>query len=109
MRIDRFTSKLQEALADAQSVAVGKDNNQIAPVHLVSALVTQKGGSIGPLIAQMGIDIGAFQPALENMIERLPKIADNVGDVQMSPELGRMLNLADKLAQEKSDQFISSE
>ena len=109
MRIDRFTSKLQEALADAQSVAVGKDNNQIAPVHLVSALITQKRGSIGPLIAQMGIDIGAFQTALESMIERLPKIADNVGDVQMSPELGRMLNLADKLAQEKSDQFISSE
>jgi len=109
MRIDRFTSKLQEALADAQSVAVGKDNNQIVPVHLVLALVTQKSGSIGPLFAQMGIDIDAFQTALEGMIERLPKIADNVGDVQMSPELARMLNLADKLAQEKSDQFISSE
>jgi ATP-dependent Clp protease ATP-binding subunit ClpB len=109
MRIDRFTSKLQEALADAQSNAVGKDNNQIAPVHLVSALLAQKGGSTRPLIAQMGVDVSAFQAAMDGLIEGLPKIKDNVGDIQMSPELGRTLNLADKLAQERSDQFISSE
>jgi len=109
MRIDKFTSKLQTALADAQSIAVGKDHNQIAPVHLVSALLAQKGGSARPLIAQMGSDVQAFQAELEQLIDSLPKIKDNNGDVQMSPELGRLLNLADKLAQQRSDQFISSE
>ncbi len=109
MRIDRFTSKLQEAISDAQSIAVGKDHNQIAPVHLVLALLQQKGGATRPLLTQMGVDVPAFSGEIERAVERLPTLKDNYGDVQMSPELGRLLNLADKLAQQRSDQFISSE
>ncbi|XOV88750.1 MAG: ATP-dependent chaperone ClpB [Pseudomonadota bacterium] len=109
MRIDRFTSRLQEALSDAQSLAVGKDNNYIAPVHLMLALINQRGGSCKPLLSQMGVDVGRFTGELEQMIEGLPRIKDNYGDVQMSPELARLLNVADKLAQQRKDQYISSE
>lgn len=109
MRIDRFTSRLQEALSDAQSIAVGKDNNYIAPAHLVLALLRQNGGSTRPLFAQMGVDVTRLDEDLEQVIDNLPKIKDNYGDVQMSPELGRLLNVADKLSQQHGDQFISSE
>jgi ATP-dependent Clp protease ATP-binding subunit ClpB len=109
MRIDRFTSKLQSALADAQSIAAGRDHNYMAPLHLVSALLKQQGGSTRPLLSQMGLDISRFEEELEQLLRNLPIVKDNFGDIQMSPELGRMLNLADKYAQQKSDQFISGE
>jgi len=109
MRMDRFTSKLQNALADAQSLAVGRDHNYIAPVHLVVALLKQQGGSTRPLLGQMGVDLSSFEDALEKMLVNLPVVTDNYGDVQMSPELGRLLNVADKYAQQRSDQFISGE
>ncbi len=109
MRIDKFTAKLQEALSDAQSIAVGKDNNQLAPAHLVQAMLRQKGGSVRPILSQMGVDIGAMESELDLLIDRLPQIGDNPGDVQMSPELARLLNLADKAAQQGGDQFITSE
>ncbi|MEX2327740.1 MAG: Clp protease N-terminal domain-containing protein, partial [Pseudomonadales bacterium] len=109
MRIDRFTSRLQEALSDAQSIAVGKDHNYITPAHLVQALLQQQGGSTRPLLSQMGVDVGKFGEELEHLVTSLPVVKDNYGDVQMSPELGRLLNLADKLAQERKDEFISSE
>ena len=109
MRIDKFTSKLQEGLSDAQSIAVGKDHNQLAPAHLMQALLRQQGGSIAPILRQMGVDTRALEKELDGLIDRLPQIVDNPGDVQMSPELGRLLNLADKAAQQKGDQFITSE
>jgi ATP-dependent Clp protease ATP-binding subunit ClpB len=109
MRIDRFTSRLQEALSDAQSIAAGKDHNYIAPVHLVQALLQQQGGSTRPLLSQMGVDVGTFGEELEHLVAGLPVVKDNYGDIQMSPELGRLLNLADKLAQERKDEYISSE
>ncbi len=109
MRIDKFTSKLQEALSDAQSIAVGKDHNYLAPVHLVLALLNQRGGSTQPLLAQMGVDVANFRDELDHLVENLATVKENLGDVQMSPEIGRLLNLADKFAQERGDQFISSE
>ncbi|MFT7140918.1 MAG: ATP-dependent Clp protease ATP-binding subunit ClpB [Candidatus Azotimanducaceae bacterium] len=109
MRIDRFTSKLQTAVADAQSIAVGKDHNYVTPVHLLLALLDQQGGSTKPLLGQMGVDIVAFREGLGEILEGLATVKDNYGDVQLSPELGRLFNLVDKYAQQRSDQFISSE
>ena len=109
MRIDRFTSKLQEAMSDAQSLAVGKDHNQITPIHLVIALFDQRGGSTRPLFAQMGVDVAKFREELDRLLGNLAVQKDNFGDVQVSAELGRLLNRADKFSQERDDQFISSE
>lgn len=109
MRIDKFTAKLQEALSDAQSLAVGRDHNSLAPVHLVQALLRQQGGSVKPILSQMGIDTGAMERELDLLIDQLPQIKKNLGDVQMSSELGKLLNLADKNAQHSGDQFITSE
>ena len=109
MRIDKFTAKLQEALSDAQSIAVGKDHHHLAPAHLVLAMVRQQGGSIRPILTQMGVDVAALESELDILIDRLPQIKENLGDVQMSPELARLLNLADKNAQTNGDQFITSE
>ena len=109
MRIDRFTSKLQGALADAQSLAVGKDHNQVMPAHLLLSLLDQQGGSTRPLLTQMGVDVPAFRDALSSKVDQMAQVKDNYGDIQLSPELGRLLNLVDKLAQQNGDQFISSE
>ncbi|MFP6809002.1 MAG: ATP-dependent chaperone ClpB [Pseudomonadales bacterium] len=109
MRIDKFTAKLQEALSDAQSIAVGKDHNYLAPVHLILAMLNQRGGSTQPLLSQMGVDLANFRDELDHLVSNLPTIKENLGDIQMSPEIGRLLNLADKRAQERGDQFISSE
>ncbi len=109
MRIDRLTSKLQLALSDAQSVAVGLDHPAIEPVHLMQALIEQQGGSIKPLLMQVGFDIAALRQALTKELDQLPKIQNPTGDVNMSQDLARLLNQADRLAQQKGDQFISSE
>lgn len=109
MRIDRLTSKLQLALSDAQSLAVGRDNSAIEPLHLMSALLEQQGGSIRPLLMQVGFDIAALRQALAKALDDLPKIQNPTGDVNMSQDLARLLNQADRLAQQKGDQYISSE
>lgn len=109
MRIDRFTSKLQTAVADAQSIAVGMDHNYVAPSHLMLALLDQQGGSTKPLLGQMGVDTAAFRDGLSAILDNLPTVKDNYGDIQLSPEVGRLFNLVDKFAQQRSDQFISSE
>ena len=109
MRMDKLTNKLQMALADAQSLAVGKDHNQIAPVHLVASLVNQKGGSIKPLLMQTGFDIKQVQQGLLTIIDDLPVVTDSDGDVNLSQELVKLLNVADKLSQQNNEQFISSE
>ena len=109
MRIDRLTSKLQLALSDAQSIAVGLDHAAIEPLHLMQALLEQQGGSIRPLLMQVGFDMAALRKALTEALDQLPKIQNPTGDVNLSQDLARLLNQADRLAQQKGDQFISSE
>ncbi|MCP3752273.1 ATP-dependent chaperone ClpB [Pseudomonas sp. SBB6] len=109
MRIDRLTSKLQLALSDSQSLAVGMDHPAIEPAHLVQALIDQQGGSIKPLLMQVGFDVNSLRKALSKELDQLPKIQNPTGDVNMSQDLARLLNQADRLAQQKGDQFISSE
>lgn len=109
MRIDKFTSKLQAALADAQSLAVGQDNPNIEPLHLFSALLNQQGGSIKPLLSQVGFNINQLNTALDKAIGDLPKIQNPNGDISISQDMSRLLNQADRLAQQRGDQFISSE
>ncbi|MGN8345879.1 ATP-dependent chaperone ClpB [Pseudomonas sp. SMV71] len=109
MRIDRLTSKLQLALSDAQSLAVGLDHPGIEPAHLMQAMLEQQGGSIKPLLMQVGFDVNSLRKELAKELDHLPKIQNPTGDVNMSQDLARLLNQADRLAQQKGDQFISSE
>ncbi|RBW48210.1 ATP-dependent chaperone ClpB [Marinobacter sp. F3R11] len=109
MRIDKLTSLLQTALADAQSLAVGKDHNFIEPLHLMQAMLDQQGSSIKPLLKQAGADPLRVRQAVAKEIEDLPEVSGSAGDVAMSNDMGRLFNIADKLAQKRKDQFISSE
>ncbi len=109
MRMDKLTSMFQTALADAQSMALGKDHQFIEPIHLMMALLDQQGGSIRPLLAQMGINTQLLRTELVRELERLATVSGSGGDVQISNELSRLLNLTDKLAQKRNDKFISSE
>ena len=109
MRIDRLTSKLQLALSDAQSLAVGLDHPAIEPAHLMQALLEQQGGSIKPLLMQVGFDVNSLRKELTKELDQLPKIQNPTGDVNMSQDLARLLNQADRLAQQKGDQYITSE
>ncbi|MBQ0831003.1 ATP-dependent chaperone ClpB [Marinobacter sp.] len=109
MRIDKLTSLLQTALADAQSLAVGKDHNFIEPLHLMQAMLDQQGSSIKPLLKQAGAEPGRVRQAIAQEIENLPEVSGSAGDVSMSNDMGRLFNIADKLAQKRKDQFVSSE
>ena len=109
MRQDKLTTKLQEALADAQSLAVGNDNQYIEPVHLLTALLNQDDGSARSLLQRAGVNVNGLSTALKSSLERLPKVSGTGGDVQVSRELIAVLNLADKEAQKRADQFVSSE
>ena len=109
MRLDRLTSKFQVAISDAQSLALGRDHQFIEPVHLMTALLNQDGGSIRPLLTLTGMDINTLRSRLGEELDRLPKVSGVEGDVQLSNGLGRLLNVCDKLAQQRKDQFISSE
>jgi ATP-dependent Clp protease ATP-binding subunit ClpB len=109
MRIDRLTSKLQLALSDAQSMAVGLDHSAVEPLHLLQALLEQQGGSIKPLLMQVGFDVQDLRQTLSKELDKLPKIQSPTGDVNLSQDLARLLNQADRLSQQKGDQFISSE
>ncbi|MES2152773.1 MAG: Clp protease N-terminal domain-containing protein, partial [Pseudomonadota bacterium] len=108
MRQDKMTTKLQEALADAQSLAVGNDNPYIEPVHLLTALLNQDDGGARSLLQRAGVNLGGLTKALKASLERLPKVS-NGGEVQVSREFVAMLNLADKESQKRGDQFVSSE
>jgi ATP-dependent Clp protease ATP-binding subunit ClpB len=109
MRLDRFTAKFQEALSDAQSLAVGHDNQFIEPVHIMSALLSQEDGTVRPLITLAGSDPKALEILVNKAVEKLPQVKGVGGDLQLSAQTGRLLNLCDKLSQKAGDQFISSE
>jgi len=109
MRMDKLTSRFQQALQDAQSLAVGRDHNMIEPVHLLAALLDQQGGSTRPLLAQAGVNVAALRTRLGEALDRLPKVKGQEGNLNASNDLGRLLNVCDKLAQQRGDQFIASE
>jgi ATP-dependent Clp protease ATP-binding subunit ClpB len=109
MRIDKFTTQLQSALADAQSLAVGQDHQAIEPQHLFAALLAQEHAAAASLIQRAGGNPGALRNALRQAIERLPKVEGTPGEVHLSRGLTALLNVADKLAQKRGDQFIASE
>ncbi|MCK9636756.1 MAG: ATP-dependent chaperone ClpB [Methylobacter tundripaludum] len=109
MRMDKLTSMFQSVLADAQSMALGKDHQFIEPIHVMLALLDQHGGSIRPLLTHMGINTQLLRTDLLRELDRLATVSGSGGDVQISNELSRLLNLTDKLAQKRNDKFISSE
>ncbi|MEX1213831.1 ATP-dependent chaperone ClpB [Saccharospirillum sp.] len=109
MRIDRLTSKLQVALSDAQSVALGRDHNFIEPAHLLVALLEQNGSAIAPLLRNAGADVAKLKTGLATYLDSLPHIQNHDGEVHMSNDLGRVMNFADKLSQKRHDQYIASE
>jgi len=109
MRMDKLTSKFQTALADAQSLALGKDHQFIEPIHLMIALLDQEGGSIKPLLTQISVNTQMLRADLVKELGRIATVSGSGGDVQISNELSRLLNLTDKLAQKRNDKFISSE
>ena len=109
MRMDKLTSRFQQALADAQSLAVGRDHNMLEPVHIMAALLDQQGGSTAPLLTQAHVNVPAFRQRVFELVDRLPKVSGQEGNIHASNELTRLLNLTDKLAQQRGDQFIASE
>ena len=109
MRNDKLTSRFQNALADAQSLAVGRDNQQIEPAHLFLALLDQQGGSLRPLLAKAGANVAKLRTDVLALLDRLPKVEGTPGEVHVSPDLSRLLNVTDKLSQQLGDQYISSE
>ncbi len=109
MRPDKFTSQLQEALADAQSLAVGRDHNYIEPVHLLHALLEQKQGSAVQLLAQAGADMQRLKSLTAQYIDRLPSVQNPDGEIRFSQDVARVFNKTDKIAQQRGDQYIASE
>ncbi|HMW42955.1 ATP-dependent chaperone ClpB [Plasticicumulans sp.] len=109
MRMDKFTSKFQMALSDAQSLAVGRDHQFIEPLHLMAALIDQQDGTVRPLLAQTGANVQTLRAQIGEALDRLPRVEGHGGDVQLARELVNLLNLTDRLAQQRRDQYISSE
>ena len=109
MRMDKLTNPLQQALGDAQSLAVGRDHSMIEPAHLLSALINQSGSAILPLLQKAGANISLLHAGVDKALSKVAKLADGTGDVQGSQALGRLLNRADKLSQERGDAYISSD
>lgn len=109
MRLDRFTSKFQIAISDAQSLALGRDHQYIEPVHLMVALLNQEGSSIRPLLTMLNVDVVQLRSKLSELMDKLPKVTGVGGDVQLSSSMGQLFNLCDKVAQKRQDAYISSE
>jgi ATP-dependent Clp protease ATP-binding subunit ClpB len=109
MRLDKLTTKFQQALADAQSLAVGAENPYIEPIHVLSALLAQDEGGTGSLLQRAGVNVPGLKDALKQAIGRLPKVEGQAGEIQISRELNNLLNVTDKEAQKRGDQFIASE
>ncbi|MDP1604795.1 MAG: ATP-dependent chaperone ClpB [Legionella sp.] len=109
MRMDKLTSKFQMALSDAQSLALGRDNSFIEPEHVMKALLDQQGGSCRPLLTKAGVNISQLRNLLDQALDRFPKVSGTGGEVHISNALNRLLNLTDKLSQQRKDDYISSE
>lgn len=109
MRMDKLTSRFQMALAEAQSLALGRDHQFIEPAHLMLALLEQQGGGVRPLLEKSGANVGLLRSHLGQMLDRLSKVEGTGGEVHFSNDLGKLLNLTDKLAQKRGDQYVSSE
>ncbi|CAK3512381.1 MULTISPECIES: ATP-dependent chaperone ClpB [Vibrio] len=109
MRLDRFTSKFQIAISDAQSLALGRDHQYIEPVHLMVSLLNQDGSAIRPLLTMLNIDVVQLRSKLSEILDRVPKVSGIGGDVQLSNAMGTLFNLCDKVAQKRQDSYISSE
>ena len=108
MRMDKLTSRFQQALSDAQSLAVGRDHNLIEPVHVLVALLDQQGGSTRPLLAQAGVNVPVLRERLLEALDKLPKVTGQEGNLSIANDLTRLLNLTDRLAQQHGDAFIAS-
>ena len=109
MRMDKLTSKFQAALADAQSLALGRDNQIIEPAHVALALLQQEGGTVRPLLVKAGVNVTKLRSDLEGALDKLPRVEGTAGEIHISNDLNRLLNVTDKLAQQRGDQFIPSE
>ncbi len=109
MRLDKFTTKFQSAISDAQSLALGRDHQYIEPEHIATALLNQQGGSVRTILQQAGINLSALRSGLAQALEKIARVQGNAGDVQFSRDTVTCLNLTDKIAQQNNDQFISSE
>jgi ATP-dependent Clp protease ATP-binding subunit ClpB len=109
MRLDKLTTKFQMALQDAQSLAVGHDNQFIEPIHLMIALLDQEGGTIRPMLTKVGVNVNMLRSQLGEQLDQLPQVQGGAGEVHLSNDLGRLFNLTDKLSQDRQDQYISSE
>ena len=109
MRMDKLTNQLQTALADAQSLALGKDHNFIEPVHLLAVLLEQQGGASRPMLQKAGADVRGLATAVHTAVDALPTVSGSGGDIQLSNDLIRILNVTDKLSQQGGDTYISSE
>jgi ATP-dependent Clp protease ATP-binding subunit ClpB len=109
MRMDKLTSRFQAALADAQSLCVGRDNQFIEPAHVMLAMLDAQGGGVAPLLLKAGADVGRLRTLLGAELDRLPKVEGTPGEIHVSNDLNRLLNVTDKLAQQRGDQYISSE
>ncbi|KFI21900.1 ATP-dependent chaperone ClpB [Nitrosococcus oceani] len=109
MRQDKLTTKFQEALADAQSVAVGQDHQFLEPLHVIFALLEQQGSSVPPLLMQAGVNVHNLHTQLREALKQLPQVQGTPGEIHLSQDLARLLNVTDKLAQQRQDQYISSE
>jgi ATP-dependent Clp protease ATP-binding subunit ClpB len=109
MRMDKLTSRFQQALADAQSLAVGRDHNLIEPTHLLIALIDQSGGSTKPMLTQAGVNVAALRTRMGELLDKLPTVKGQEGNITVGNDLGRLLNVSDKLAQQRGDAYIASE
>jgi ATP-dependent Clp protease ATP-binding subunit ClpB len=109
MRMDKMTSKFQQALADAQSLAVGRDHQFIEPAHLMTALLDQEGGTVRHLLSQADVNVNLFRSQLGELLDQVPQVEGTAGEVHISNDLSRLLNVTDKLAQQRNDSYISSE
>jgi len=109
MRMDKLTTNFQQALSDAQSLAVGRDHQFIEPVHVMAALLEQQGGSVTGILTKAGVNLNLLRSQLGEALDRLPSVEGTPGEVHIGNELGKLLNVTDKLAQERGDAYISSE
>jgi ATP-dependent Clp protease ATP-binding subunit ClpB len=109
MRQDKLTSQFAQALADAQSLALGRDHQFMEPAHVMLALLDRQGGSVRPLLVKAGADVNKLRSELGTTLDRLPRVEGTPGEIHVSNDLNKVLNITDKLAQQRGDQYIASE